>query len=259
MRDLGPSGDQRHSEAIDYFISNPHMDPPGTRKATTPSGWCGYPASPAITGSRSCRPPPAATVSDLSEAAHLYVCPQSLFKLHPGFDQVLAGILRTDPEGEIVLLEGRHQEWRNALERRFAAVMPDVAARVRFLPRLPSEAFFNLVAVSDVMLDPTPFCGGNTSLEALAVGTPVVTFPGAFLRGRLTFALYRQMGIDACIAADLQDYVAIATRLGTDPAARGDAVTAIAETRNAVFEDDEIVTELEAWFVSAVEETRDAM
>ena len=82
----------------------------------------------------------------LSETAHLYICPQSLFKLHPGFDQVLAGILRRDPEGEIILLEGPHRQWRQALERRFAHVMPGVAARVRFLPRLPVDAFFNLVA-----------------------------------------------------------------------------------------------------------------
>jgi predicted O-linked N-acetylglucosamine transferase (SPINDLY family) len=195
----------------------------------------------------------------LSETAHLYVCPQSLFKLHPGFDEVLAGILRHDPKGEIVLLDGRHEEWRHALERRFTAVMPDVAQRVRFLPRLPIEGFFNLVAVSDVMLDPTPFCGGNTTLEALAVGTPVVTLPGEFLRGRLSYALYRQMGVSTCIATDLQDYVAIATRLGQDPAERSAAVAAIDEARGAVFEDERIVAELESWFISTVEETRDAM
>ena len=195
----------------------------------------------------------------LSETAHIYVCPQSLFKLHPGFDEVLADILRQDPGGEIVLLEGRHKEWRHALERRFTEAMPDVAGRVRFLPRLPIEAFFNLVAVSDVMLDPTPFCGGNTTLEALAVGTPVVTLPGEFLRGRLSYAIYRQMGLSTCVATDLQDYVAIATRLGMDPAARSAAAAAIEETRDAMFEDHQIVAQLEAWFISAVEETRDAM
>ena len=195
----------------------------------------------------------------LSESAHLYVCPQSLFKLHPGFDEILAGILRHDPKGEIVLLEGRHRQWRQALERRFAATMPDAAARVRFLPRLPMDAFLDLVAASDVMLDPTPFCGGNTTLEALAAGTPVVTLPGELLLCRRADARYRQMGVSTCIAADLQDYVTIATRLGMDPAARSAAVAAIEETRGALFEDHEIVAELEAWFISAVEETRDAM
>jgi predicted O-linked N-acetylglucosamine transferase (SPINDLY family) len=137
--------------------------------------------------------------------------------------------------------------------------MPDVAGRVRFLPRLPMDAFFNLIAVSDVMLDPTPFCGGNTTLEALAVGTPVVTLPGEFLRGRLSYALYCQMGVSTCVASDLQDYVAIATRLGMDLSARSAAVAAIDETRGAVFEDERIVAELESWFISTVEETRDAM
>jgi predicted O-linked N-acetylglucosamine transferase (SPINDLY family) len=245
-------------KTLDYFISNPHMDPPGSqdhyaeRLVRLPRFTSRYrrPDLPAPGGRDSL---------GLSETAHLYVCPQSLFKLHPGFDEVLAGILRHDPKGEIVLLDGRHEEWRHALERRFTAVMPDVAQRVRFLPRLPIEGFFNLVAVSDVMLDPTPFCGGNTTLEALAVGTPVVTLPGEFLRGRLSYALYRQMGVSTCIATDLQDYVAIATRLGQDPAERSAAVAAIDEARGAVFEDERIVAELESWFISTVEETRDAM
>jgi predicted O-linked N-acetylglucosamine transferase (SPINDLY family) len=246
-------------KTLDYFISNPHMDPPGSedhyaeRLVRLPRFTSHYrrPDLPAAHGGRDSL--------GLSETAHLYVCPQSPFKLHPGFDEVLAGILRHDPKGEIVLLDGRHEEWRHALERRFAAVMPDVAGRVRFLPRLPMDAFFNLIAISDVVLDPTPFCGGNSTLEALAVGTPVVTLPGEFLRGRLSYALYRQMGVSTCIATDLQDYVAIATRLGMDPAARSAAVAAIDETRGAVFEDERIVAELESWFISTVEETRDAM
>lgn len=240
---------------LDYFLSNPHMDPPGSERHYTER-------LVRLAHFTSRYRPPEPPVSrgrgslGLAEEAHLYVCPQSLFKLHPVFDQVLAGILRQDPMGEIILLEGRHGEWRQALERRFAAVMPDVAGRVRFLPRLPLEGFLNLIAQSNVMLDPTPFCGGNTTLEALAVGTPVVTIPGDFLRGRLSYAIYRQMGLATCIASDLQDYVAIATRLGMDRDARSAAAAAIAESRDAVFDDDRIVAELEAWFVSAVEETR---
>ena len=245
-------------KTLDYFISNPHMDPPGSEdhyaeRLVRLERFTSHYRRPDL-------PAPGGRDSlGLSETAHLYVCPQSLFKLHPGFDEVLAGILRHDPKGEIILLDGRHEEWRHALGRRFQAVMPDVAGRVRFLPRLPMDAFFNLIAVSDVMLDPTPFCGGNTTLEALAVGTPVVTLPGEFLRGRLSYALYRQMGVSTCVASDLQDYVAIATRLGMDLSERSAAVAAIDETRGAVFEDERIVAELESWFISTVEETRDAM
>ena len=195
----------------------------------------------------------------LPEAAHLYVCPQSLFKLHPVFDSVLASILRQDPKGEIVLLDGRHGEWRQALERRFAEVMPDVAGRIRFLPRLAVDRFLNLIAQSDVVLDPTPFCGGNSTLEALAVGTPVVTIPGDFLRGRLSYAIYRQMEMTSCVASDLDDFVAIAVRLATEADARNAAVAAVEESRGAIFDDDHIVAELEDWFLAAVEEARAVM
>lgn len=242
---------------LDYFISNPHMDPPDAedhyseRLVRLPHFTSHY-RRPDVPR------PDGRDRLGLSETAHLYVCPQSLFKLHPVFDEVLAGILRRDPDGEIILLDGPHKEWRQALERRFATAMPDVAGRVRFLPRLPLEAFFNLVAVTDVMLDPTPFCGGNSTLEALAVGTPVVTIAGAFLRGRLSYAIYRQMGVSSCIASDLQDYVTIATRLGMDPVERATVAAEIEATRDAVFEDHRIVADLETWMISAVEDARAA-
>jgi hypothetical protein len=36
-------------------------------------------------------------------------------------------------------------------------------------------------------------------------------------------------------------------------------VAAIEETRDTLFEDHQIVAQLESWFIDAVEETRDAM
>jgi len=245
-------------ESVDYFLSNPHMDPPGSERHYTER----LVRLPHFTSRYTPPDLPAPGSRDslgLSESAHLYVCPQSLFKLHPVFDSVLAGILRQDPKGEIVLLHGPHGEWRQALERRFAAVMPDVAERIRFLPRLAFDRFLNLIARSDVVLDPTPFCGGNSTLEALAVGTPVVTIPGDFLRGRLSYAIYRQMEMTSCVASDLGDFVAIAVRLATEADARHAAIAAIDQSRGTVYEDDHIVAELEAWFVAAVDEARAVM
>src|SRR5262249_14900040 len=50
---------------------------------------------------------------------HLYVCPQSLFKFHPDFDELLAEILRRDSKGELVLLEGRTANWTRLLRERY--------------------------------------------------------------------------------------------------------------------------------------------
>ena len=50
------------------------------------------------------RPEPPASLKDraafgLPEECHLYSCPQTLFKLHPEFDDLLGAILRRDPQG----------------------------------------------------------------------------------------------------------------------------------------------------------------
>jgi len=128
---------------------------------------------------------------------------------------------------------------------RWTRVMPDVVERVRFLPKMPRGDFLELLACSDVMLDPFPFGGGHTSYEALALGLPVVTLPGRFLRGRLCYAMYQQMGYGDLIAADASSYSAIAVRLGTDKSENQRARTAIVDCCDVLFDDRLVVRELE--------------
>ena len=115
---------------------------------------------------------------ELPDGKRLYGCPQTLFKIHPDFDQALAGILDADPQGFLVFIEGRVSRWTDNLKRRFRRTLPDSGRRVHFLPAIPNADFLKLLACCDVLLDPYPFGGGNSTLKALAVGTPVVPLPG---------------------------------------------------------------------------------
>jgi predicted O-linked N-acetylglucosamine transferase (SPINDLY family) len=187
----------------------------------------------------------------LDERRHLYVCPQTLFKLHPTFDAVLGEILRRDPQGEVLLIEGSPASWTELVRRRLRTNLGDVADRIRFLPRLPGPDFISLIAAAEVMLDTTHFCGGNTSYEAFALGTPVVTLPSPLLRARLTAGMYRQMGIDEAVASSPDEYVETAVRLGTDAAARAALKARIAERRAVLFENDRAVAEHERFFAEA--------
>ena len=78
------------------------------------------------------------------------------------------------------------------------------------------EDFLALQSVADVILDTPHFSGGNTSYEAFALAKPIVTLDSAFMRGRVTAGLYRLMDITELTATSLEEYVAIALRLGKE-------------------------------------------
>ncbi|WP_413441535.1 tetratricopeptide repeat protein [Synechococcus sp. MIT S1220] len=65
----------------------------------------------------------------------------------------------------------------------------------------------------DVALDPAPYGGATTSVEALAMGTPVVTLKGAGMVGCLTSSLLEHGDCSAWIAENADEYVRIAVGL----------------------------------------------
>jgi predicted O-linked N-acetylglucosamine transferase (SPINDLY family) len=192
----------------------------------------------------------------LADYDHLYLCPQTLLKFHPDFDRPISEILRRDPHGRLILIEGKYPYWTGLLRSRFEKTMPDVLDRVWFLPRQNRAEFLSLIALSDVLLDPFHFGGGNTTYEALAVGTPIVTWPATYMRGRVTFACYQKMGFFDCVASDAEDYVDTAVRLGADQEYRDSVRHTIRAASNVLFEDMEAVRELEQFFQYAVEVSR---
>jgi predicted O-linked N-acetylglucosamine transferase (SPINDLY family) len=190
----------------------------------------------------------------LPAGTNLYLCPQTLFKFHPEFDAILGSILRADPRGRLALIRSKTARWAELLAERLRKSIPDVADRIVFLPQQDSSGFLNLLAVSDVMLDTIHFNGMNTSLEGFSVGTPIVTLPTEFQRGRHTAGMYRKMGFTECIAADSDDYVRIAVKLGTEGDYRRHARDEILRRNEVLFEDMQVVREFERCFLETSKE-----
>lgn len=184
----------------------------------------------------------------------LYVCPQTLFKLHPDFDHTLGALLQRDPEGWVILIEdGFDGHWQERLMGRFRQAFPDQVDRVCFIERLPTERFVDLLAVADALLDVPQFSGGNSSLEALSLGTPIVTWPMPFMKARVTAGFYRAMGVTDLIADSLESYVDIAYRLAHDQEWREVMCGRILESNDVLYENDGAVRDFERFFQSAVE------
>ena len=192
----------------------------------------------------------------LSETAHLYLCLQALFKVHPHFDTILGGILRADAEAEIVFIDARNSTWGKLLRARFAASLPDVAHRIRFVPAMSPEDFVALLAVGDVALDTIYFNGMNTSLDAFSVGIPTVTMPTTLQRGRHTYGMYRHMDMFDCVAGDPAHYIKLSVELGTNKALRDAVKEKILARNHLLYEDINVVREFERFFVEACENSK---
>jgi CRISPR-associated protein Csy1 len=191
----------------------------------------------------------------LPEDAVLLLCPQSLFKIHPDNDAVFARVLAEIADAHLVLFEGRHAALtRTYLARLDRALAPHGIARerrVHVLPQCGHDDYLRINRVCDAMLDTLHWSGGNTSLDALACGLPLVTLPGRFMRGRQSAGMLRLLGVDELIASDEDDYVRIAARLASDRAWRNALSERIVAGQSRVFDDPAPVAALERFLWDA--------
>jgi CRISPR-associated protein Csy1 len=227
------------SEAIDHFLTVDGMEPGDAaahyveRLLALPGPGVDY----AMPG-----PPPAATRAEfgLRDDARLYVCPQSLFKIHPAMDDALAAIAGGDPDGQLVFFQGQAaaitERFGERLQRALARRGVPPRRQVKFMPRMGSAAFRALLGVADVVLDTFHWSGGNTSFDAFSVATPVVTLPGRFMRGRQTMAMLGALGVRELIAATPDDYVDLALRVARDRDLNRALRERLVAGREAIFE-----------------------
>lgn len=68
----------------------------------------------------------------------------------------------------------------------------------------------------DVALDTFPYSGGNTSLEALWQGVPVVTLEGDRWASCTTSGFHRYLGLESLIATSWEEYITIAASWAGD-------------------------------------------
>ena len=239
---------------MDYFISSDHVEPIGAAAHYSEQLACLPESCAFVCYSKPAAPKPmhGREHFNLSEDVNFYFCPQTLFKMHPDFDAMIGGILRADRKAVLMLIDSP-SILKPYLWSRWSESLDDVLPRIRFLPVCGHDDYFALLSLADAVLDTPHFSGGISSLEAFAMGAPVVTLPGDYARSRFTYASYSRMGMMDCVAKDRQDYVDIALRLGTDRAYRSALREHIIENSACIFEDVGTVRALERFFTEAAE------
>lgn len=179
-----------------------------------------------------------------SNEAHLYCCLQTFYKMSPEFELALARILQLDRDA-IILLSHAYPYCRDHLSRLKSIIGDTGITRVIWLSGLEKPDFLNVVSLCDVVLDPFPFGGCNTTFEAFDYNVPVITQPSEFLHGRFTLGLYRamDMGDCECITNSGEAYAQIAARIAMNEKLRHKLQRAIDTGKSRIFQERESVEE----------------
>lgn len=191
----------------------------------------------------------------LPESGTIYLCPMMIQKLHPEFDATLARVLELDPAGYIVLFESRvHARWGELLRQRFEQTIPStLRARIIFHEWVDdADDFMRINAASGVVLDPFHFGIGSTGAFTFSVGTPLVTMPGEFMRGRVGLLYCKMLDTLECVATSPEDYAQKAVTIANDPTLRQRIKDKILKNNDVIFENHVAAAEELATFIKHV-------
>jgi protein O-GlcNAc transferase len=198
---------------MDYRLSDSHLDPPGTdgdyleKTIRLPhTYWCYQPGGPT---------PQIAPLPALKTKHITFGCLNNFTKVSSAALDLWMQLLQKIPASRLILhaLSGSHRE---ATKKRFAAAGVD-PQRIEFVGTLPWEKYIDLYnSRIDIALDPTPYGGGITSLDALWMGVPLVTLRGETGVGRGGCSILSNLELPELIASSHDEYVRIAADLAGD-------------------------------------------
>ncbi|CAD6188370.1 unnamed protein product [Caenorhabditis auriculariae] len=153
---------------------------------------------------------------NLPEEAIVYCNFNQLYKIDPSTLEMWIEILKRVPRSVLWLLRfpyhGEHHVHKFCAER---GVDPK---RIVFSNVAAKEEHVRRGQLADVCLD-TPLCNGHTTgMDILWTGTPMITMPLETLASRVASSQLYALGVPELIARSREEYINIATRLGTEKA-----------------------------------------
>jgi protein O-GlcNAc transferase len=196
---------------MDYCITDSHMLLPGSEQFFTEtllplptSYWCYQP--PSVT-------PDVGPLPMLRNGHVTFGSLNTAAKVNDDVIQLWSKLLLAIPRSKLTIhITGGSQ----SLPARFArhGIGSD---RLNLIPRQSLEEYFRTWNQIDIALDPFPYNGGTTTLDALWMGVPVVTLAGQLPVGRAGVSILRNLKLDQLIAASQDEYLRTVISLASDP------------------------------------------
>lgn len=191
---------------IDYLIADPWTLPTTEEINFTETIW-------RLAETRLCFTPPnlSIDVGPLAALCNGYItfgCFNNLTKANDIVLDIWARILDSVPNSRLFLKT--RQLGMNSVTQRVIKCFSDRGIDSRrlilenYVPRADYLSAYNQV---DIALDPFPYPGGTTTVEALWMGVPVLTLAGERFLARQGVGLMMNAGLKDWVATDLEDYV----------------------------------------------------
>jgi len=184
---------------------------------------------------------------------NIYSCPQTLFKIHPEFDEVLGSILNKDKKGILYFIKDVDRTYYKKLLERFKKNKYLDLERINFIDGLTWEGYINHCGKASVLLDPFYFGSGNSFYESMYYGTPTITKPTNYTKSRLVFGAYKQMGLEnPPVANTSEDYADLAVKLANDSKLLDIKKHYSKKAQEKLYENKFIINDLEKIFIKLV-------
>lgn len=145
-----------------------------------------------------------------------------LAKLSPATVSLWARVLDAVPNARLRLcaLGLADAGLRERIAARFAAQGVDPSRLELRPPVFETQAFLRQYDDVDIALDPLPFGGGMSTLQALWQGVPVLSVPGERMAARSGLSILSAVGLHDCIAQDADGFVRLAAEWAADAGRR---------------------------------------
>jgi predicted O-linked N-acetylglucosamine transferase (SPINDLY family) len=198
---------------MDYRFTDPYIDPPGLyddcyseESVRLPDCfWCYEPLSGQT---------PVASLPALENGVITFGCLNTFCKVNEGCLSLWAQVLREVPRSRLLLVapKGRARVHVAAQFRQDGIS----ESRIEFVDRVPRLEYLHLHDRIDLALDPFPYNGGTTTLEAFWMGVPTITLLGKTAVGRGSWSQLCNLGLQELAATTPEEYVALAARWAND-------------------------------------------
>jgi predicted O-linked N-acetylglucosamine transferase (SPINDLY family) len=199
--------------AIDYRLTDPHLDPPGLDDRSyseesvrlPDTFWCYDPL-----GSE-----PTVNALPATERGYItFGCLNNFCKVNAPVLRLWAQVLGAVDRSRLLLLAPAGGPGERTLE--FLEQEGVATDRVTLIARRPRAQYLELYRGIDVGLDTFPYNGHTTSLDSLWMGVPVITLTGQTIVGRAGLSQLKNLGLPDLIAETTAQFVNVAVELAGD-------------------------------------------